>query len=44
MYIPQKMLENKSPKQFSISSAIDSIRRNLEIDSYEKERKQLSKD
>lgn len=45
MYIPQKMVENKNTKhQFLISNTIDKIRKNLDVDKYAEERKQIGKD
>jgi len=41
MYIPQKMMESKSEKQFFIGKAIDKIRSNLEVDKYKKDQKQI---
>ncbi|KAE9533150.1 hypothetical protein AGLY_009578 [Aphis glycines] len=44
MYVPEKMMEKKTKSKFFISSAIDKIRENLEIDKYQEERKQIGKD
>lgn len=43
MYIPPKMME-KTKNQNLISSTIDKIRSNLEIDKYNKEHKQIGKE
>jgi len=44
MYVPPKMMESKSKKQFFLSNAIDKIRLSLEVDKYNEERKQIGKD
>lgn len=44
MYVPEKMMEKKTKSKFFISSAIDKIRKNLEIDKYQEERKRIGKD
>lgn len=45
MYIPEKMREKRKEKdQLLISNSIDKIRKYLEVDKYEKERKQIGKD
>jgi len=43
MYIPQKMMENKSKNQFFISSTIDKIRTSFEVDKYVKEQNKIGK-
>lgn len=44
MYLPKKMVENeKARNQSLISNTIDKIRISLEVDKYEKERKQIGK-
>lgn len=44
MYIPQKMMDKQaSDKKLFISNAIDKIRKNLEMDKYKDEIKQIGK-
>lgn len=43
MYIPPKMMENKRISAFSITKAIESIKRNLEINYNPKKQKQIEK-